>query len=377
LTGNATSTLTQFNGGFTAFASSTIGDGTQIGGVTINGGATTTLTAYFAGNVGIGTSTPWAMFSVASSTYNFSLPLFSIATSSGSFGQLVMASASSTAPLPGVRFGIGTSTLPGAGIGENWTLTAAGPIYSTYASISCENTQSIANLTNDSTVSSTCNDFLFDADTQGAVSSQNGSTLGVSFNIKGAGFAQIWAGSSAAATAAVSSGSGGGLVPPGANTGAFTASSSPIFEAMVAASSTNATSTIFIVGFRVAGFGSDEAPSDGILSASTQYMFVATSTDDWIATAKDNGSAYKQVDTGVSSTTATGVFQKMRIVLSTSGSNIISTYFINDIVVAQLSTPPVGLRQPINPLVSVGARSAGLAKTIGVGYVKAWWNRAW
>lgn len=40
--GNATSTLTQFNGGLTSYATSTIGDGTQAGGLTINGGATTT-----------------------------------------------------------------------------------------------------------------------------------------------------------------------------------------------------------------------------------------------------------------------------------------------------------------------------------------------
>lgn len=39
-------------------ASSTIGDGTQMGGLTINGGATTTGSAYIAGNLGVGTSTP-------------------------------------------------------------------------------------------------------------------------------------------------------------------------------------------------------------------------------------------------------------------------------------------------------------------------------
>ncbi|MES2202705.1 MAG: hypothetical protein V4474_00005 [Patescibacteria group bacterium] len=55
LTGNATSTLTQFNGGLTAYASTTIGSGTQIGGLTISGGATTTGNSYLAGNVGIGT----------------------------------------------------------------------------------------------------------------------------------------------------------------------------------------------------------------------------------------------------------------------------------------------------------------------------------
>jgi hypothetical protein len=50
---NSTSTLLNFNGGLTAYASSTIGNGTQIGGLTINGGATTTGNAYFGGNIAI------------------------------------------------------------------------------------------------------------------------------------------------------------------------------------------------------------------------------------------------------------------------------------------------------------------------------------
>ena len=48
LAGNATSTLTQFNGGLTAFASSTIGNG-GVNGLTINGNATTTGSAYING----------------------------------------------------------------------------------------------------------------------------------------------------------------------------------------------------------------------------------------------------------------------------------------------------------------------------------------
>ncbi|HTR18369.1 MAG TPA: hypothetical protein VMH91_00060, partial [Candidatus Paceibacterota bacterium] len=64
LTGNATSTLTQFNGGLTAFASSTIGNGTQGGGLTVNGGATTTGNAYFASKVTIGTTTPYGALQV-------------------------------------------------------------------------------------------------------------------------------------------------------------------------------------------------------------------------------------------------------------------------------------------------------------------------
>jgi len=56
LTGNATSTLTQFNGGVTAYASSTIGNGTQAGGLTVSGGATTTLDQYIAGQLRLAAS---------------------------------------------------------------------------------------------------------------------------------------------------------------------------------------------------------------------------------------------------------------------------------------------------------------------------------
>lgn len=57
---NATSTLIGFLNGIYATASSTIGNGTQQGGLTINGGATTTGNAYFAGKIGIQTLTPSA-----------------------------------------------------------------------------------------------------------------------------------------------------------------------------------------------------------------------------------------------------------------------------------------------------------------------------
>lgn len=57
--GNATSTLTQFNGGLTSYGTTTIGGGSTTTGLTISGGATTTGTAYFVGQVGIGTSSPF------------------------------------------------------------------------------------------------------------------------------------------------------------------------------------------------------------------------------------------------------------------------------------------------------------------------------
>lgn len=49
--GNATSTLTQFNGGLTAYASSTVGNGGTAGGLTISGNSTTTGLALLSGDL--------------------------------------------------------------------------------------------------------------------------------------------------------------------------------------------------------------------------------------------------------------------------------------------------------------------------------------
>ncbi|MBI4088273.1 hypothetical protein HY418_02745, partial [Candidatus Kaiserbacteria bacterium] len=61
---SATSSLWQSTG-LLSTASSTIGAGGQTTGLTISGGATTTGNAYFAGNVGIGSSTPSSALSIS------------------------------------------------------------------------------------------------------------------------------------------------------------------------------------------------------------------------------------------------------------------------------------------------------------------------
>ena len=64
-----------------ASASSTIGGGTQAGGLTISGGATTTLNAYFGSNVGIGTTTPWGLLSINPTSSLGSIPALVVGSS--------------------------------------------------------------------------------------------------------------------------------------------------------------------------------------------------------------------------------------------------------------------------------------------------------
>jgi hypothetical protein len=65
---NTWTALQTFQSALVSQASSTIGNGTQAGGLTISGGATTTGNAYFAGNVGIGTSNPTSQLTIIGST---------------------------------------------------------------------------------------------------------------------------------------------------------------------------------------------------------------------------------------------------------------------------------------------------------------------
>jgi len=123
-------TPTTTTAGIGVFASSTIGNGTATGGLTISGNSTTTGNAYFAGNVGIGTTTPGARLSVIGSGTNNS---FVVASSTGNHILTVT---------PTGRLGIGVSApiatlhVNGSGYidtltntGNRWQLADAGNLY--------------------------------------------------------------------------------------------------------------------------------------------------------------------------------------------------------------------------------------------------------
>ena len=203
---NATSTPTHYIAG--VFASST----SQF--LNIN--------AY--GNVGIGTSTPWAKLSIVS---NAADPIFVIATSTSGTKDSTVLSISATSSKNGTawaRVAVGTSTAAGSGTGELFPFTVAGPIYSTYAFLRCEIVAPMTNLTNDSAFNSSCQDYMFDEDVAGA-------TGGVTDVIPSNGSMSIalFAGATASASALAAAGDGAAVTNMStANmSGGWTASSSP------------------------------------------------------------------------------------------------------------------------------------------------------
>jgi hypothetical protein len=106
--------------GILVSASSTVGNGTQTGGLTISGGATTTGIAYFAGNVGIGTTSPANALAVNGTGY-FTGNVALADTISSSVGSVTVGGTTFLSDYPGTLGTNGNVWVGGAG---NFSLTA-------------------------------------------------------------------------------------------------------------------------------------------------------------------------------------------------------------------------------------------------------------
>lgn len=310
------------------------------------------------GTFGIGSSTPWGLLSAASSTLGSTGYTIAIATN----GYADMFAHSTTSgPRPGPRVSIGTTSR--SYIGDRWAFVVNGPIYSTWDMSQCNTISAFANLTADSTFNQVCGDFLFDEDAQGATSLASTTPTGIPY-------ATIWAGATAVRTAVTAAGDGAAIIPIGTgSTGLFTASSSPGMEVWIQASSTNATSTIFMVGFWQGAFGSDYAPSDATVAVTPGFGLVGTSSN-WMAVVKNGTATAHFSDTGVaiSSVTSDYTHQKINIDVLQLTADTYRVYFdINDVTRTWIDIAAGGgTRQLVNPRISVGARTAGNAKNIRV-----------
>lgn len=317
------------------------------------------------GFVGIGSTTPWGLMSIASSTWNdFTRPLFTVATSSNSFGQLFMVSATTSRALfdTGSRVAIGTTTFSGPG--ANWPLTVQGEIYSTKKAVICD-VPTMFGIPIADIVRGCQGTFDFDEDTEAAITQSSNSTSGTAY-------ITLWAGVTGATTALVAAGSGGGIVLP-ANAFFAYASSSPSFEAILSfPASANSTSTVLMFGLGGIRNGGDygtEVPTQG-------PYFVASSTiSNWYAGFRD-GTGNHYIDTGVASTSSS--LKRFRIRFyptnGVGGASARADWYINDVMVATYDTVSslTSTFQEMNPFLFIGATQAGLAKSVNVVSIRGW-----
>ncbi len=123
--------LATFTNGLLSLASSTIGGGTQTTGLTILGGATTTGNAYFAGSIGVGTTSPSQAFSVNGTIYSNTGYLFpdgttqtsaAILNGAGTTGQIPYYASAGTAITATSTLFISTASNVGIGTTSPWGL---------------------------------------------------------------------------------------------------------------------------------------------------------------------------------------------------------------------------------------------------------------
>lgn len=303
-------------------AASAGGSDTQIqfndGGTTI-GGASQLFWNKTTMKFGVGSSTPWALLSIASSSPTYLDPFFAVATSSRHDGNLFTifattsvsrqhASASvSTTTESGARVAIGAPTIINGRLQPLDQLSVDGRISSTWSTTECDYDSRGASLTADTI--NACRNWGFVEDTN--------ANMVVTANAPD----YYWKLQSSANTANDGAGMYTGQIGGGNwllfNNSGFTPSAL-IVEGVVRINGA-ATGTAFYLGMP-----NEDPNSNGFESAPDNgCWFTASSTQaNWKAVCADNG-AYNILDTGIGSSTAiggTGKFFHMRVEVSNVGT---------------------------------------------------------
>lgn len=189
---------------------------------------------------------------------------------------------------------------------------------------------------------------------------------------------QMWAGTTASPTGVEAANDGAAVTMPGSGNQGWTwASSSPAFETLVAASSTNSTSTIIHAGLTANGLASNVAAA-----TTTGFFFEASSTastGNWYAVAGEVATTLQYTDTGIASA-STGVsaplpiFQRLRIKVVPNPTNAseVGYFYINDALVATITVTAPSVPLGMMPIVSIGKINAGNAVPMYVSYIRAW-----
>lgn len=308
-------------------------------------------------NLGIGSTTPWAKFTVVAGAVADELsPLFAFGTTSAwGIGQhpVLFGYATTTGTQNYARVAVGTST------SNRDQFVVAGRIYQTSRYLGCDafGATMVANIAVTDTPN-LCGSFVYDANVDSAL------------NIPEATSTIPYARLEASFTTTVAVNEGAAirnwtLVGP--------ASSTPVMETMVRLVQATST-THFIVGFTGQG---GAFTNHGVPPANGVYFIASTTRQNWQAVTRKNGNE-TVVDTGVStSSVASGaglpIWQTLRVEAASS-----TAYFlINGLVVAQIGSPtspatnmPTANLSPNVLLAKTQATGARIA--MDVSYLRVW-----
>lgn len=264
------------------------------------------------GYVGIGTTTPWGMLSLASTTFGYTDPLIAISTSTDSYGDVFFANATTSNLISNAPAGTNRQSQKGVRIGIGlWNYEGYGGLLDNLVVQGTFNTSGFMHSFCDAPVGSVplgadlalgCGGFTYQADASASLTAT--SLGGGGQNFARLGFSN-----------GTNNNAGGGVFANGASAGWLTlASSTPQLEVSARVINSTATTTQFFIGFTnitTGGSTFETAPTAGC-------WFTASSTQaNWWAECRTaSGSNTTLVNTGVASSTViggNGGFRKFRI----------------------------------------------------------------
>lgn len=335
------------------------------------------------GRLGVGSSTPWAGMSFASSTWganplDYFRPLFAVATSSDPLGFLAGIFATSTSQIGAPSYIMGGLRLALGTKGETVQLldqvNLNGRLNSSNEFISCSAVSSGALSSLSSDTNFVCGNMTFAEDATGSLINDNsflstGQTVAImdididsSIPNNGAGlFTRILS---------------------------LNGTSSPVMDVSAAIYNSAATGTSYYIGFTnvlPGGTSYEVEPTIGCyFNATTTAGTAGVNTGNWQAICRSSAAAITQIDTGVSSTTCTGLtgganprgLCRFRIE-SQLGSTVFYIRGIGGNIkkVATISTnlPSSAVSGNIQPSVYLAAVEAGTGnRRLGVDWIRVW-----
>lgn len=356
------------------------GSGTEI---QYRGGASTFSAVTGSGvsgmNIGVGSTTPWAMLAIASTSPTYAAPLFAVATSSSYFGDLFTIEATSTTLFSNlVSAGLVAIQDVGARISIGSFKTFAGMLLDQlnvngrintgeWFLVECAGAGGLSSGSLTTATNNFCGQFRFIADTSAVVQANSTSNVDV-FSV----------GSNNGAA-----GTGGGIFY-GATLWLTLANNTPVMEFAlcgqnVGSSSCGPSSTFpnMATTSVYAGFVNTD-PSGGLEAEPTHgcYITASTTISNWFAVCKNqNGPGYGQIDTGIASTSAW--YTRFRIEVDANHASFyVSTSTQTTTKIGTITGSAVpGSSKVVPAIIAVRQPTSGLNGGVWISYIRVWFRK--